>query len=148
MTNKYSAALFLTMFLLSSLVFSTFIVSCATGDDRSDAESKVFEMRTYTTYEGKLDDLHKRFEDHTLRLFEKHGMENIGYWVPLEEDLANNTLVFILAHENMDAAERNWDNFRADPEWQKAYEESHADGEIVREAVSVFMNAVPYSRIR
>lgn len=148
MTNKYTAALFLSFILISSLVFSAFIMSGDTDAYHSDAEGKVFELRTYTTYDGKLDDLHKRFQDHTLGLFEKHGMVNIGYWVPLDGDLAENTLIYILSHESREAAEKSWDAFRSDPVWQQAYEESHADGVIVKEVESVFMEAVPYSKIR
>ncbi len=148
MTNKYTAALFISIFLISSMVLSAFIMTGDTVDDGSGAEGKVFEMRTYTTYDGKLDDLHKRFKNHTLGLFEKHGMVNIGYWVPLDGELAENTLIYILSHDSRDAAEKSWDAFRSDPVWQQAYQESHADGVIVKEVKSVFMEAVPYSKIR
>src|SRR6266498_318485 len=88
------------------------------------AENRVFEMRTYTTNEGKLDALLARFRDHTTRLFEKHGMTNIGYWVPKDEPLSKNTLVYILAYPSREAAKKSWDAFRSDPDWQKVQKES------------------------
>lgn len=106
---------------------------------------KVFELRTYTTHEGKLDDLHQRFSNHTMDIFEKHGMKNIGYWIPADKD---NTLIYIISHESREAAKKNWDAFRTDPEWQKAYEESRADGPIVEKVESVFMSSTEYSPIK
>lgn len=106
------------------------------------AHHKVYELRTYTTYEGKLDDLHKRFTDHTMALFEKHGMENIGYWVPTDKE---NTLIYIISHESREAAEKSWQAFRDDPVWQKAYGESRQDGPIVEKVESVFMTDTEYS---
>ncbi len=110
------------------------------------AEGKVYEMRTYVTNEGRLEALLKRFRDHTCRLFEKHGIENIGYWVPLEkEDGAENTLIYIIAHASRDAAKESWKAFGADPEWQAARKASEADGKILAKAPdSVFLVTTPY----
>lgn len=111
----------------------------ATSDDR------IYELRTYTTHPGKLDDLHERFENHTVQLFAKHGMVNVGYWVPVDQD---NTLIYILSHNSREAAEESWEAFRNDPDWQEAREASRADGPIVSNVESVFMTATPYSQIR
>lgn len=113
-----------------------------------ESNNQIFEMRTYTTHEGKLDALHQRFSDHTMRIFEKHGMKNIGYWVPTDPELSENTLIYIISHDSRDAAERSWDAFRSDPEWQEVYQASHADGVIVRDVESVFMESTPYSPIK
>src|SRR3954452_1052531 len=94
-------------------------------------KDRVFEIRTYTTEPGKLPDLLKRFRDHTTKLFEKHGMTNIGYWVPTDEPRSQNTLIYILAHNSRDAAKQSWKDFQADPEWTKVKEASEADGKIV-----------------
>jgi len=149
------AKLYLLLIVTSGLIVSSVLYNNDSkteadraSDDTVIEETRIYEMRTYTTNEGKMDALHQRFEDHTLRLFEKHGMTNIGYWVPEDPDLAENTLIFIIAHENAEAAEKNWDEFRQDPEWQQAYEESHADGPIVKEAQSVFMTGTPYSAMK
>src|ERR1041385_2931949 len=82
----------------------------------AQARSRVFELRTYTTHEGKLDALNARFRNHTTRIFQKHGMTNVGYWVPQDKP---NTLIYIISHASRDAAKQNWDAFRNDPEWQK-----------------------------
>jgi hypothetical protein len=107
--------------------------------------TRVFEMRTYTALEGKLPNLLARFREHTVPLFEKHGMQNIGYWVLQEKP---NTLVYILAHPSREAAQKNWAAFRADPEWKKAQSESEANGKIVEKTESVFMDAADFSAIK
>jgi hypothetical protein len=107
--------------------------------------SKVFELRTYTAPEGKLPNLLARFSDHTLRIFEKHGMVNVGYWVPQDTPASANTLIYILSHDSRAAAERSWAAFREDAEWQRIAEESQVDGRIVSSVESVFMNAADFS---
>src|SRR5216684_2384930 len=109
---------------------------------------RVFEMRTYTTHPGKLDALNARFRDHTTRIFKKHGMENVGYWVPQDEPAHSNTLVYIIAHKSREDAKKSWEAFRADPEWQKVSKESEADGKIVAKVESVFADATDYSPIK
>src|SRR2546428_1388762 len=94
----------------------------------SDVDSgRVFEMRTYTAAPGKLDNLNARFRDHTLKLFEKHGMTNLGYFTPLAGTKgADDTLIYFLAHRSVDASKTSWDAFRRDPAWvavRKASEE-------------------------
>ena len=92
---------------------------------------RVFELRTYTTPEGKLENLNARFRNHTLKLFEKHGMENVIYWTkaPDQKD-ANTTLIYFLAHKDKDAAKKSFDAFRQDPNWVKAKTESEKDGSL------------------
>ncbi len=112
------------------------------------APARVFELRTYTCNEGKLPDLQKRFREHTTKLFEKHGMTNIGYWVPREGPRSQDTLIYILAHPSREAAKKSWGEFRADPEWQKVQTESEADGKIVSKVESVFMDPADYSALK
>ena len=109
------------------------------------AENRVFEMRTYYTHEGKLPALLARFREHTVKLFEKHGMTNIGYWVPKEKP---NTLVYILAHKSEAAAKASFDAFRQDPDWVKARDASEAAGKIVVKVESVFMDPTDFSKIK
>ena len=111
-------------------------------------EGRVFEIRTYTANEGKLDALHARFRNHTLRLFEKHGMQNIGYWSPLDAPLSQNTLIYVLAHKNREAAEKSWDSFRNDPEWKKEQAASEANGKLVAKVESIYMKATDYSPMK
>lgn len=112
---------------------------------QAQSKGKVFELRTYTTNEGKLDALQARFRDHTTRIFKKHHMTNIGYWVPQEKP---NTLIYIISHPSREAAKENWDAFRADPEWQKVQKESEANGKIVAKVESIYMDATDYSPIK
>ena len=93
--------------------------------------SRVFEIRTYTTAEGKLQDLHRRFREHTLKLFERHGMVNIAYWTPQDQKLASNTLIYVLAHKSRETAAQSWAAFGADPEWIRVRAASEANGKIV-----------------
>lgn len=111
-------------------------------------DERVFEIRTYTTLEGRLDALNARFRNHTTRLFEKHGMTNVGYWTPADAPLASNTLIYILAHNSRDAARRSWDAFRNDPEWHKVRDASEADGKIVAKVESVFLKPTDYSKMK
>jgi NIPSNAP len=116
---------------------------------RAQSQSKrVFELRTYTTNEGKLGDLHKRFRDHTMRIFKKHGMENIGYWQPQDAPDSQNTLIYVISHQSREAAKKSWADFQADPEWQKVSAESQVNGRIVSKVVSVFMDATDYSPMK
>ncbi len=85
---------------------------------------RVFEVRTYTTAEGKLEALHKRFRDHTMRIFKKHGMESVVYLAPQDAPLKENTLIYVISHESREQAKKNWADFAADPEWQKVAAES------------------------
>ncbi len=84
----------------------------------AQTSNRVFELRTYTAPEGKLPDLNARFRNHTMRIFQKHGMSNVGYWVPQDAPLKDNTLVYIISHASRDAAKKSWADFAADPEWK------------------------------
>jgi hypothetical protein len=110
--------------------------------------SRVFEIRTYTTNPGRLPDLLKRFREHTTAIFEKHNMTNIGYWVPIDEPRSGNTLIYILAHPSREAAKKNWDDFRKDPEWQKVQKASEAGGKIVAKVESIFADPTDFSAIK
>lgn len=110
--------------------------------------TRVFELRTYTTPDGKYDDLLARFRDHTLRIFEKHGMTNVGYWTPQDDPLRRNTLIYLLAHPSREAADRAWADFSADPEWQRVAEESQRDGRLVIDLERVFLDPTDFSPMR
>jgi NIPSNAP protein len=112
------------------------------------AEDRVFEMRTYITHDGRLDALHKRFREHTNRLFAKHGITPIAYWVPTDGPEAKTTLVYVLAYPSREAAEKSWQAFRDDPEWKVAKDASEKDGAIVKRVISQFLNPTDYSPIK
>lgn len=115
----------------------------------AQTKGRVFELRTYHTLPGRLPNLLARFRDHTTALFEKHGMTNIGYWVPVDgQEGAGNTLIYILAHESEEAAKKSFDAFRADPAWVKARNDSEKDGKIVDKVVSVMMRGTDFSKMK
>ena len=120
----------------------------AVSGDSDRQPAQVFELRTYTTAPGKLDDLHKRFADHTMKIFARHGMKNIVYWTPDDPKLKHNTLVYVIAHKNRKAASKNWDAFRNDPDWKKAFAASRKNGPIVTKVVSQFLNPTTYSPVK
>ncbi len=131
--------------LVSVLALSTGLVAPLMS--MAEEGGVVFELRTYTTHEGRLPALEARFRDHTMALFEKHGMRNIGYWLPVNRP---NTLIYIIAHDSAAAVPENWKSFVTDPAWKTVAEESQKDGPILVEGGidSQFMSATDYSPIR
>ena len=119
------------------------------GQETPVTAHRVFELRTYHTNEGKLDDLNKRFRDHTCGLLKKHGAELIGFWTPTDEkDGKGSKLVYLLAFPSREAAKKTWAEFGQDPEWQQVYKESHKDGPLVKQVVSVFLEPTDYSAMK
>ena len=112
------------------------------------ATDHVFELRTYTTPPGKLEALKSRFRDHTITIFNKHGMKSIAYWVPQDGPEHENTLIYVLQHDSREAATKNWAEFRSDPEWVKAKGESEKDGPLTTQVKSVFMDPTDFSAIK
>ena len=112
------------------------------------AENRIYELRTYTCFDGKLEALKTRFRDHTIRIFKRHGMESVGYWVPEDPEKSKNTLIYIISHASREAAKKNWDDFRNDPEWKKVAADSEANGKIVQKVESVFMDPTDFSKLK
>jgi len=123
-------------------------VPAHTAVAQAPGANRVFEIRTYTAPDGKLEELHKRFRDHTLRIFRKHDMTSIAYFRPQDAPLKDNTLIYILAHPSREAAKKNWAEFQADPEWQKVSADSQVNGRIVSKVESIFADAADYSPIK
>ena len=124
--------------LLATLMLATSLPAFA-----AEKDTRVFEMRTYHAAPGKLDALNARFREHTTKLFEKHGISNIGYWVPVEN--ADNLLIYVVAYPSREAGKTSWKEFMADADWQKAYKASETGGGLVSKVDSVFMNATDFS---
>ena len=116
------------------------------AESKSDAGG-VYELRTYTAAEGKLAALEARFKNHTVKLFEKHGMKNVMYWIPTDAEKSKNTLIYVLWHKSEEAAKQSWDAFRKDPDWVAAKTESEKDGSLTapKGVVSVYMKATEWS---
>ena len=111
------------------------------------AQNRVYELRTYTCFEGKLEDLKKRFRDHTIEIFKRHGMESVGYWVP-EDTRSKTTLIYIISHASRAQADKNWQEFRNDPEWKKVSADSEANGKIVQKVEFVFLDPTDFSQLK
>ena len=114
-----------------------------------EKKTKVYELRTYTVLPARLPALHKRFAEHTMKLFEKHGMRNEMYWTPTDDARKDSTLIYVLSHESQEAADRSWKAFQADPDWIKVRDASEADGKILAKAPErVYMKLTDFSPSR
>jgi hypothetical protein len=131
---------FVRFLLTATLAAVAFVPSRgpATADDA------LYEMRVYFAPEGKLDALHARFREHTMQLFAKHGMTNVGYFVPVGEN-PERKLVYFLSYPDRAARDASWKAFLADPEWQAAYKASEEDGPLVARIVETFLTPTDYS---
>ena len=105
----------------------------------------VYELRVYHAPPGKLPELLARFRDHTLKLFEKHGIKSVAYWTPVDEPEKSNTLIYILQHPSREAATANWKSFQDDPEWKSVHEKSEANGKLVEKIESTFLTLTDFS---
>ena len=130
---------------LVALTLTAFFTGISVGQARS-VDTRVYELRTYTTNPGRLPALQKRFAEHTMRLFEKHGMQNVMYWTPMDSARKDNTLIYVISHASREAADKNWREFSADSDWVKASTASEVDGKILANSPErVFMTATPWS---
>jgi len=120
----------------------------AAASAKAAAADRVFEIRTYTVAPGQLPLLHKRFREHTMQLFEKHGMTNVVYFTPVDTALSQTTLVYVLAYPNREAATKAWADFRTDPEWKQVTTASDAEGLKVLKAQSMFVNPTDFSPMK
>ena len=111
----------------------------------SSAAGEVYELRTYTANEGKMEGLLARFRDHTTKIFESHGMKNIGYWLTEGDDPK---LVYIVSHKDHETAKANWKAFGADPKWRTAKEESEKSGKLVKKLEKVFLTPTDFSKLK
>ena len=108
-----------------------------------DVSSNVQELRVYHAMPGKLPALHDRFADHTINLFKKHGIKNVGYWT--EDVGTSNKLVYMLGYSGLGDREKGWAAFGADPDWLKARAASEVDGPLVRRSISTILRRTAYS---
>ena len=109
------------------------------------ATTAVYELRIYHAAPGKLGELLSRFRDHTMKLFERHGMKNVAYWTPLDEPEKSNTLIYILQHPSREAAAANWKSFQDDPEWKSVRDKSEVNGKLAEKVDSTFLALTDFS---
>lgn len=137
--------------LLSALTLGASTVGFTQSIPSTVKGGRVYEMRTYYAAEGKLEALHARFRNHTVSLFQKHGMTIVGFWVPVDGGsgaATGNTLVYILSYPSLDARKKAWDAFGSDPEWNAVKTESEKNGKLVDKVDSVFLTPTDYSPLR
>lgn len=139
----YFERLTIYLFMKATTVLALSALCVSLNTTQAAEDTRVFEMRTYHAAEGKLDALNARFRDHTVKLFEKYGMENIGYWVPTKA--GENKLIYVLAYPSREARQTSWKGFMTDPAWKAAYAASTKNGRLVEKVDSQFMMATDYS---
>lgn len=120
-------------------------VWAAARQNNRNSSTAVFELRVYHAAAGKLGELETRFREHTIKIFDRHGMKSVAYWTPLDEPDKNNTLIYILQHPSREAAAANWKSFQDDPEWNSVKEKSEANGKLVEKVDSTFMALTDFS---
>ena len=147
------------------MILSLLFISCISkskevdGDKILNKKNEVYELRIYYTHEGKFDDIISRFENHTTKLFEKHGFNNVGYWTSQSvekpsyaDEILNNkdqgALYYIVSFPNMEERDKSWDLFINDPNWKKVYNKSIEDGPIVSRIEQVFLNPTSFSKLK
>lgn len=128
--------------LLICLGAGLFEVSSAQED------GKVYELRIYTATPGNLDNLQARFRDHTIRIFNNHGMKIVGFWTPTSEEEADDTLIYVLEHASQEAANASWQALGQDPEWKSVSDASNANGPILAGVERRYMKATDYSPLQ
>ena len=127
--------------VLASFFFSLLGMAVAAAADK---DTRLYEMRVYWAAPGKLDALHARFRDHTTKLFARHGMTNVGYFVPVGDN-PERKLVYVLSYPDRKVRDASWAAFVNDPEWKAAHAASEKDGKLVEKATETFMTTTDYS---
>ena len=134
--------------LLQALPVATLLPAAlwaATQSDNADSAGVVYELRVYHAASGKLGDLLTRFREHTIKLFDRHGIKSVAYWTPLDEPEKSNTLIYILQHPSREAAAANWKSFQEDAEWKSVRDKSEANGKLVDKVDSTFLVLTDFS---
>jgi hypothetical protein len=137
--------------LLQAIPAATFLSASLWADSLQDnanprqASTGVYELRVYHAAPGKLGELLARFREHTIKIFDRHGMKSVAYWTPVDEPDKSNILVYILYHPSREAAAANWKSFQDDPEWKSVHDKSEANGKLVDKVDSTFMALTDFS---
>jgi hypothetical protein len=107
----------------------------------------IYEMRVYRTLPGRLPALLARFQNHTLRLWERHGIKQAGFWTTVIGESAYD-LTYMIAWQSMAEREQKWTAFQNDPEWQKVRAETEADGPINANIANQFLTPTAFSSVK
>ncbi len=125
--------------LLLFLIVASFAVQA-----QSDANSRLYELRTYYASEGKFQDLMNRFQQHTLNYFYKYNMRLEGFWLPLGEN-KENKLMYLLSYPSREERDKSWSAFMGDKDWIAVMKNAAINGEIVAKVENVFLKTTDYS---
>ena len=142
--NLRSSVLLLGAFAAGSLLTARFMT---VQQARADS-NRVYELRMYHTFPNRLTPLVTRFRNGEVKVFEQNHMKFMGAWVPQDAPNHENLFIYLLAHENRDAAKKNWAGFGADPDWKAIRDTSEADGKILEKVESTFMDPVDFSPLK
>jgi len=143
--------IFLALAILASMV-SPKIIAEDSAEKQSESasiakDSRCFELRIYYAAPGKFEELNARFRNYTNKLFQKHGMTIIGYWIPTDKD-RKDQLIYLLAFPDRAARDKAFAEFSKDPEWQDVVKKTEANGRLVTRVESIFLKATDYSPIK
>jgi hypothetical protein len=134
---------------LRNLLVSAMVLGAGlpvTGMHQAKADdTMVYELRTYTASPGKMAELQARFRDHTIQIFEKHGIKSIGYWVSEKDP---DKLIYLVVHKSRKDASKNWSAFMTDPEWRHVFAESQKNGSLTKKVESVYMTPTDFSPLK
>jgi hypothetical protein len=106
----------------------------------------IHELRIYEAFPGRLPDLHNRFQNYTLKIWEKHGIRQAGFWVA---DIGtSNELIYLIEWESLAERDTKWNAFQADPEWHRQRAETEANGPIVQRVANSFLAPTSFSSVK
>jgi hypothetical protein len=132
--------------LAAFLALTAIVMPAAARETALDPRAALYELRVYHANPGKLDALNARFREHTLKLFEKHGMRNVAYWVEQpSEQSPDGKVIYVLAFPSREARDASWASFIADPEWQRVAANSEVGGKLIARIDSTLMSLADYS---
>ena len=107
----------------------------------------IYEIRVYRCVPGRLPALNNRFATITLKLWEKHGIKQAGFWTTLVGE-SNQDLTYLLAWESLADRDKKWNAFQADPEWLAKRAETEKDGPIVANVANQLLTPTAFSSVK
>ena len=107
----------------------------------------IYELRIYRTMPGRLPALLSRFQNHTLKLWDKHGIRQAGFWTTLIGD-SNHSLTYMVAWKSLAEREEKWAKFQADPDWIKARAETEANGPLLTKVTNEILQPTSFSSVK
>ncbi|WP_341530297.1 NIPSNAP family protein [Nostoc sp. UHCC 0302] len=107
----------------------------------------IYELRIYNAMPGRLPALLSRFQNHTLQIWEKHGIRQAGFWTTLVGE-SNQQLTYMLAWDSMAERQERWNAFLADPEWIAVSTETEKDGQLVQSISNELLAPTAFSSVK